>query len=80
MCLLRNEGEPLLLVYMSEGRKEGCAPPFERDLATAGRSGPPFFGEPLGREMPKLVLARAFHLPDSRTRTGDGCLFLLEGQ
>ena len=53
--------ERFVLVCMSEGRKEGCAPLFERELATAGGSGPPFFGgERLGRNMLKLVLALAF--------------------
>ena len=38
----------------------------------------PFFSELVGKETPKLVLVRAFRLQDSRTGTGDGCLFLLE--
>ena len=58
-------------------RKEGRAPHFEREIATAGRSGLPFFGG-FEKEMPKLVLALAFHLSDSQTGTGDGCMFLLE--
>ena len=39
----------------------------------------PFFGgEPLGRKCRQLVLVLTFRLLDSRTGTGDGCLFLLE--
>ena len=48
--------EPFVLAYRSAGRKEGYAPPFERELATVGWSGPPFFGgESLGRIVCQIV-------------------------
>ena len=54
-----------LLKHESWPRLEGVVSPF-------------FSGKLEGKETPKLVLVRAFHLLVCRTGTGDGCMFLLE--
>ena len=66
LCIVQKvERRACTTFSMSWPRLEGVVSPLRQRLAS-------------GKETPKLVLVRAFHLSVSRTGSGDGCLFFLE--